>query len=377
MTERLPLSDAAPPAPQLRWIWILSGWTAFGLFNAAQYSISYTVSRGVSLPWWMPLLLHLPAAWTWALATPLILRLGRRFPIERGRWPSSLAVHVACGATLILLTAWGYAWHAGNVLPATAGTRGPLQVFLAWLVPDGLIYSTIIMVSQSLERSQRLRERERTAARLEAELAQAQLRALQMQLQPHFLFNALHTIGSLVRTGDRDNAIRVVAGLGDLLRRLLDGASQPETTLREELAFLRAYLDVEQVRFRDRLQVRLEIADEALDALVPPLILQPLVENAIRHGIAPQRAAGELVVVARRDGSRLLLAVRDDGPGPAAAPRAAGRTGIGLANTRARLARLYGDDFALEVGGLAGRGHEARIAIPFRPASPSGRSSAA
>jgi LytS/YehU family sensor histidine kinase len=353
----------------MRWVWILSGWTAFGLFNAAQLSIS-AAGRGAALPWWMPLVLHLPVAWTWALATPIIAWLGRRFPIERGRRLPHLALHVACAATLIVLTASGYTWHATNLLPATVAARTVAQVFLAWLVPDGLIYVTIVTVGWSLERQRQLQERERAAAQLEAQLARAQLQALQMQLHPHFLFNALHTIGSLVRTGDRANAVRVVTGLGDLLRRLLDGAAQPEMPLRDELAFVRAYLDVEQVRFPERLRARVDAADDVLDALVPPLILQPLVENAIRHGIAPHRAAGDLVVTARRDGAHLVLTVRDDGRGPNGPGNGARPGGgIGLANTRARLERLYGADFVLESRAAAGRGHEARIVVPLRTAT--------
>jgi len=203
------------------------------------------------------------------------------------------------------------------------------------------------------------------ASQLETQLAQADLQALKSQLHPHFLFNALHTIGSLVRTGDRDNAVKVTAGLGDLLRRMLEGASQQEAPLKQELEFIKSYLAIEQIRFQDRLRVDFSIDPEVLDARVPHLILQPLVENAIRHGIAPHLFAGMVSVSAKRlnGGKRLQLAVRDDGPGAGDGDGA--RPGIGLANTRARLGRLYGADFTLEVTNLPQGGMEALVELPF------------
>jgi LytS/YehU family sensor histidine kinase len=221
-----------------------------------------------------------------------------------------------------------------------------------------------------VEHQRRLRERELAASQLETQLVRADLQALKMQLQPHFLFNALHTIGSLVRTGDKDGAIRVVAGLGDLLRRVQDGGSQQEVALDQELEFVRAYLAIERIRFRDRLDVTIDVPDEVRDAVVPHLILQPLVENAIRHGIAQRRDAGRLQVRARQAGERLEVSVRDDGPGlPNGQPPGGG---IGLANARARLERLYGADCELTFGNAAGRGFEVRVSVPLRRAPAAG-----
>jgi LytS/YehU family sensor histidine kinase len=169
-----------------------------------------------------------------------------------------------------------------------------------------------------------------------------------------------------VRTGDRDNAVRVVAGLGDLLRRVLEGAAQQEVPLKQELEFIRNYLDIEQVRFRDRLKVAINVEPDVLDAKVPHLILQPLVENAIRHGIGPHVRAGCLIIGARRLDDRLQLVVRDDGPGIGSGADDAVRPGIGLSNTRARLTRLYGTDYQLDVGNAPEGGLEARIVLPFR-----------
>jgi signal transduction histidine kinase len=367
---QVPSSPRASRSP--RWGLILGVWTAYGLLGAAQEVLSYTLSRGEPLPWTKALLLQMPQAYMWALATPVIVWLGRRFPLALGRWVGSAAIHLTICLVWVFVIDLTFAFHVANVLPP-ANPRPLLaqagRFFVVWVLSDGMLYWTILSVSYAVDHYRRFRERELAAAQLETQLAQADLQALKMQLHPHFLFNALHTIGSLVRTGDRDTAVRVVAGLGDLLRRMLEGAAQQEVPLKQELAFIRGYLDIEQVRFRDRLVVTLEVEPGVLDAKVPYLILQPLVENALRHGIAPHRSAGHLTVLGRRSGERLELVVRDDGPG--VGPGANGeegpaRPGIGLSNTRARLTRLYGDDYALEVGNVPGGGVEARVALPFR-----------
>ncbi|HEY3279993.1 MAG TPA: histidine kinase [Gemmatimonadales bacterium] len=354
--------------PRIRWDLILGVWTAYWLLNTAQQNVLFSMSRGYSLPWWISFLLQYPLAYAWALATPAILWLGRRFPFDKRVWPTSVAVHIAICCAWVFVLDLGYAYHAANVLPVRPMPllERASMFFVSWVLSDGLLYWMVLSVGYAVDHHRRYRERELIASQLETQLAQADLQALKMQLHPHFLFNALHTIGSLVRTGDRDNAVRVVAGLGDLLRRVLDGAAQQEVPLKQELAFIRNYLDIEQVRFHDRLTVAINVDPEVLEARVPHLILQPLVENAIRHGIAPHRAAGRVVVGARRVDDRVQLVVRDDGPGIGNGDTETARPGIGLSNTRARLARLYGDDYELEVGNAPGGGIEARIAVPFR-----------
>jgi two-component system, LytTR family, sensor kinase len=366
-------SAVAAPTPSRRrlppWGVIVAIWTVFGLLLSTQQWVGYTL-RGNPLPWRTLLLVWMPVAYAWAIVTPGILWLGRRFPFERGVWARSAAVHLVACSALVFLLGLGYTWHSARILPTPASDTAPLarvlQLFVAWLFTDGLLYWTVLSVGYVVAHQRRLRERELKASQLETQLVRADLQALKMQLQPHFLFNALHTIGALVRTGDRDTAIRVLAGLGDLLRRVLDGGTRQEVPLEQELEFVRAYLAIEKVRFRDRLVVSIDAPDEVRDAEVPHLILQPLVENAIRHGIAPHLDAGRLEVRARRAGTRLDLTVRDDGPGlpDASAPASAG--GIGLANARARLERLYGADFDLTIGNAAGGGLEARVSLPFR-----------
>jgi LytS/YehU family sensor histidine kinase len=188
-----------------------------------------------------------------------------------------------------------------------------------------------------------------------------------MQLHPHFLFNTLNGIAGLVRDSRNKDAVRMIAGLSDLLRHTLETAGKQEVSLREELEFLELYLDLQQMRFPDRLSVRMEIEPETLDATVPYLVLQPLVENAVRHGIAPRAAPGTVGVRARRDDTLLEIKVFDDGLGLSHPADAGKGTGIGLANTRARLAQLYGEGHRFDVREREGGGVEATVVIPFRP----------
>jgi two-component system LytT family sensor kinase len=369
----LPGTSHSPPR-RTPWRIILVAWAGYGLLIAAQYYVSSSM-RGQPAGWRMALLLQAPQAVLWAMFTPVILWLCRRFPLERGQWPRSIAVHALVSVSFVFLLDILYTWHVSNVIPAWEGMRPfwtrVTTLFVVWIASDGMLYWMVVALQYAAERQRRLRERELSASQLETQLVQADLQALKMQLHPHFLFNALNTIGSLVRTGDRDNAVSVVAGLGDLLRRVLDGASQQEVPLKQELDFVRSYLAIEQARYRDRLKVAISVDDGALDARVPHLILQPLVENAIRHGIGPHLAAGRLTIGVRRIGDRLHLLVRDDGPGIGATNGSGTepRPGIGLSNTRARLQRLYGDDFGLEVCNAVDGGLEARIELPFQLAA--------
>jgi len=365
----IPQEPAAAPAagrrPPIPWLPILGLWTVYGLLNTAQQHTLYLMNRGHNLPWTISLLLQMPLAYAWALATPGILWMGRTFPFRRDRWLRSGVVHLLASLALVFVLDVGYSWHAANVLPISMYRSlfsYGVRMFVSWALADGVLYWLVLAVAAAVESNRRSKEREVAAAQLETQLAQADLHSLKMQLQPHFLFNALNTIGSLVRTGDRDEAVRVVARLGDLLRGLLDGGNRQVVPLREELAFIRNYLEIEEARFRDRLRVTISVDDEVLDALVPHLILQPLVENAVKHGIAARRTAGHLVVTARRINDRLHLLVQDDGPGLGDAPR----TGIGLSNTHARLSRLYGGDYELEMTNAPGGGFQSRIAVPLR-----------
>jgi sensor histidine kinase YesM len=217
-------------------------------------------------------------------------------------------------------------------------------------------------VAHALNYHRLSRERALRTSQLEARLAQAQLQLLKMQLHPHFLFNTLNSISALIHH-DVELADRMVARLGDLLRLALQHFGAEEVPLRQELEFVLSYLEIEQARLGPRLRFQLDVEEGAAEALVPTFLLQPLVENAIRHGVAARPLGGRVEVRARREASRLSLEVRDTGPGPAPGEPA---EGVGLSNTRARLGRLYGEEYQFELAGGPGGGAVVRVVIPFR-----------
>jgi two-component system LytT family sensor kinase len=246
-----------------------------------------------------------------------------------------------------------------------------LFLSLHWYV---LVYWAILGVYQGFDYYRKYREREKRASQLEAQLAQSQLQVLQMQLHPHFLFNTLHSISALLRQ-DIDAADRMIARLGEFLRLTLDNSGHHEVTLQREMEFLKCYLDIEHIRFQDRLTVRYDVAPETLDALVPNLMWQPIVENAIRHGIAPRSDPGCIEIRSRRLGPKLQLQVKDDGPGLPATQGidATMSRGVGLANTRERLRQLYGNNHWFGLCNSLDKGLVVTLEIPFRrPGNESG-----
>jgi LytS/YehU family sensor histidine kinase len=229
---------------------------------------------------------------------------------------------------------------------------------------DTLNYVMCVGVLLALDLRRRLRTQELAGARLQAELAKAELDALRGQLHPHFLFNTLNAISMLVRKGEGDAAVRMITGLGELLRIALATASEQEVPLRQELDFLERYLCLQQLRFPDRLRIEMRIAPETLEARVPSLVLQPLAENAVRHGIAPSIAGGSVEVAAVREGGQLVVRVRDTGVGLTPGSESPG--GVGLRNVRARLQHLYPGEHRFRVSNRVEGGVESLLAIPFR-----------
>jgi LytS/YehU family sensor histidine kinase len=310
--------------------------------------------------------------YVWGGLSPLILLLGRKFPVEGSLWWRGLLLHL--GVAAIFAT-----FHSATTIALTI-TVQPFDVWTektSFLVQfernlrgfflfNFVVYWAILGVGYAFDYRARYRERESVAAQLRAQLAQAQLESLKMQLHPHFLFNTLHTIAGLVRADERAPAVDMIAGLSDLLRRALEGAEEQEVALAEELKFIELYLDIQKVRFSDRLKVRLDIAQDTLDALVPNLMLQPLVENAIRHGISPDETAGVLSLEAYRSDGMLHLKVCDDGPGLETGWRMEDSGGIGLTNTRDRLEHLYGPDQRFDLSNGPKGGMVVSIAIPYR-----------
>jgi two-component system LytT family sensor kinase len=303
----------------------------------------------------------------YALLTPAVFFLARRWPITRPQLLPRLARQVAF--SLLFCAAWA---GAGTLLKALLDPRsmegGAGRQFISWLFitfPFGVaVYLAMVGVEHALHSVEETREQERQVARLSEQLTGARLAALQARLNPHFLFNSLNTIAVLVRDAENAKAARVVEQLSDVLRRTLSQARTSEVTLEEELELVSQYLAVEQARFSDRLRPELDVAPATRLAAVPCFALQQLVENAVRHGIAQRTEAGRVVVRARRDGDMLELTVLDDGAGlPAAAIEAKGH---GLADTRERLRTLYGDRASLTVAAAPLQGTIARLRIPYR-----------
>lgn len=396
------LSPAAGRSARvLGWPTLLALWSVPAAVSALQAYAAYAL-RGEAARTW-PFVAVQAAAWlAWAPLTPVVRRLTARWPVAArapgGAWrlhAGALARHVAAGTGVTVLhaaaTVAGFLAAEQVVGPAT---RGPMPLaaaaagaVMARFLTGLLTYAAVVAAGTAADSLGRLGAEEVRAARMAEQLATARLGALKMQLHPHFLFNTLHAVTVLVRE-DPPAAARMVTRLGDLLRLTLSRAERAEVTLDDELTLVRLYLEIEAVRFADRLVVSYDVADGLRGARVPDLALQPLVENALGHGIAPRRDAGRLTVRARRapraedlprapappDGW-LVLEVEDDGPGPAAAAhvgevqaggaRAPGR-GIGLASTRERLAALHGAArTACVLHPLPGRGCLARLTLPY------------
>ncbi len=349
-----------------------SGWTLAGLFFFSQSETRSFIMQGPGL-WWGTLAHYLTGMYVTALLVPAILWPARRWPIERRIWPSRVGIHLLLSIAFSLLIL-----ALAVVIDSWAGlTRGAPHTFwtayrslLIWDFHAGVsFYWLLVGGDYALRYYRRYQEGEKEtlrlalhAAELERQLASAQLHALKAQLHPHFLFNTLNAIMVLVRRGAAKDAEETLALLGDLLRCALEDIETQEVPLRRELEFLRLYLAIEHVRFRDRLRVEMFIAPETLDAAVPHLALQPIVENAIRHGIGRSSTAGRIAIRAQRVKDLLEIEVRDDGPG--LGPPGGG--GMGLSNVRGRLAQLYGISARLTVENAGGRGVVAALSVPYR-----------
>ena len=305
----------------------------------------------------------------YALLTPFVFRASRRLPLEPPHLSRNILLHV--GGALGMCVAWA---ALGTLLrleifPHTenATAQKLWLTFVSWVLitlPFGVgVYFALVGIQHSFFYFGQARERETQAARLAAQLSEARLSALRMQLNPHFLFNSLNAITVLVRDHNTAAASRTLELLSDLLRQVLRTDETHETTLSDELDFLERYLAIEQVRFSDRLRPHIEIDPAVARAAVPRFLLQPLVENALRHGIARRANAGLVHVSAYREDNQLVLTVRDDGPGLYTSPDTA--SGVGLSNTRARLAALYGGNATLEVGNAEGGGVIATVRLPY------------
>ena len=348
---------------------IAAGWTLvgllFGLRNYANFA-----HAGTSISWSEAFAQSLTQAYVWAVLTPIIVWLSTRFRLERGTLAWRLPLHLVAAIVLGLA-------HLILFLRATSAIPW-VPVYTpaaAEILQNVLVYVVIAGISHGLQIHTEAQEREIRASRLQTQLTEARLGLLQAQLQPHFLFNALHAISELMHE-DVDRAETMIADVSYLLRTSLESAGVQEVRLSQELEFVERYLDVERVRFEDRLAVDINVPADLLGARVPYLALQPLVENALRHAVAKQRGPSRIEIRAQRCGHNLRVEVQDSGPGtdsaagwdaaptPRAGAGAGPGNGVGLSNTRARLRELYGDRQSLELERV-GPGVCARLTVPL------------
>lgn len=341
-------------------------WTLIGLAFASQFNFTQS-RRGYIVTWPFSLQTALADWYVFAVLSIPALWLARRYRLGGAGWKGPLAVHLLASAVFAV------AWVALRVCveQVRLASRVPSFDFgemFQWTLARSfyfnlLVYWIIVGASHAFSFYRQLQDRELRAMELEKLLVQSRLETLQAQLNPHFLFNTLHAISALMHT-DVEAADRMISRLSDLLRMALERTDTQEVPLRREVDFLQKYLEIEQLRFGPRLQVEWDIEPEAWEALVPSLILQPLVENAIRHGLEPRARAGRVVVSARQTGGRLHLEVRDDGVG--LRPERPLQEGIGLSNTRARLQHLYGLAHQFELRNLEGGGLVVALSFPLR-----------
>jgi two-component system, LytTR family, sensor kinase len=345
---------------------LFGAWTAYGALCAWQAHHWYAASK-TPMSWSDSFRFELTYAYLWGAFTPLILWFARRYRFEREKWPRNLAIHVAIVAVLVPVIKVVFDLITE---PTTSAFRDFSWTKLFRSVESNydtgtLLYAVVVLVEHALIYYQRYQSGLIKASQLQTQLIQSQLQALKMQLHPHFLFNTLHTISALVHE-DPEMADRTITRLGELLRLFLANSTIHEAPLREELRILDLYLEIERARFEDRLRVHYDVPAALHEATVPNLVLQPLVENALRHGVGKRAGPGWVSIAAERFGETLVLRITDNGVGFQVDPGKPLHEGMGLAITRGRLESLYGPQQSLVLRNLPTGGVEARITIPFR-----------
>jgi len=349
-------------------LWVLSFacWSIVALLDALGSHAYYLATGGRPPDWRLLLTWSCTNAYAMALLTPAIYWISQRFAFNREHWRSASAVHtLACGGLALAAAALTTLFNA--MLPwAQSQVIGSARAQIAGLfLGDVPRYALIVAISQATSYYRRYHERELATSQLEAQLTEAKLSALKMQLQPHFIFNVLNAIATLSRRDPASSELMTLQ-LAELLRMSLQNIDVQEVPLSQELRFLECYLRIQQIRFADRLSVDVDIDPGLLDAAVPHLVLQPLVENAIRYGISARVAPGRVAVSAREQDGRLALEVRDDGPGLVFDEAGFVREGVGLRNTRARLRQIHGHDFQFTCRNGSSGGCHVLISIPIR-----------
>jgi two-component system, LytTR family, sensor kinase len=355
----------------ISWLWIAAIWFAGGLFDAGQ-TVLMMHAEGGHHPWSPLFGTHLASWLPWALATPLIVGLARRHPINRTTSARTIAIHVAAFAAVsaiaeawsallqILFNPWEHRHWPTFV--ETWSTELFFQAF-TFLIAYALILTVTFVVDARESIARQMTE----TARLNEELSRAQLAALRGQMEPHFMYNTLNSIAGLVREQRGDAAIGMIVGLSEFLRRASEDSHRTLVTLAEEVEYLQRYLDIQKVRFGERLQISVDVPPELLRAQVPNLLLQPLVENAIKHGIDKRVVGGAVRVAGMRRDGHLHLSVYNDAPALLDDWQAA-RTGVGIGNLRTRLQILHGDESGLDLRRADAGGVEVVVTLPFREA---------
>jgi signal transduction histidine kinase len=377
------MTDATTTFLSRRWsrfLALMGLFTVLGLLDAAQVYMHVQRFRGNAIHWEEAIAVGLGDWYLWAAFTPIIFYLARRFPVASAHWLRMVLVHVYFGTVIVLLKIaldmlLNFAVIGKSVMVLPLTPEESLKPNFEYLIPlyrtfifgkiyiYPILYAAMVAASHVIGYYEKYRQRELQSLRLETQLAQAQLEVLRMQLQPHFLFNTLNAIAALMHK-DVKQADRMIARLGELLRATLENTGTQECSLRQELSFLRPYLEIEQARIGPRLQVTIDVPAELWEARLPYLLVQPLVENAIRHGIAPRVGPGRLTIRAVRRDGLLVIEVADNGVGLKDPDTA--REGIGIANTRARLRGLYGDAGTLTLEPGPESGVLATVSLPYR-----------
>jgi two-component system LytT family sensor kinase len=344
------------------WMIVLGGWTLVGLGYFCSQAFAATTGGGAPVSWGRLLLYSLGTAWVWAALTPVTLWLTSNATLEPGGRARSAIVYALTGIGFFFASGV-LEWGVGM---ATGMRSGQFRSALLseCLATRLLAYMAIVTLGHTAHYFGLYRTRQMHASDLEARLARTHLQVLKMQLQPHFLFNTLNAVAELVHT-DPEAADQMITRLGRLLRLSLDNAGHQVVPLRQEIDFLRVYLQIEQVRFQDRLEVVWDVAPDTLDAAVPTLLWQPVLENAIRHGVTPLAGRGRIVIASWREGDELVLEIRDNGAGLPAA--GVPREGVGLRNIRERVDQLYGARAAFRLAPALGGGTAATLRLPFTP----------
>lgn len=361
-----------PRASPIRWRWIAALWCVGGVFEASQAVLIMRFAERRTHAW-LPLFATELATWLpWALATPWVISLARRHPIIRGTTARSLAVHLAAFLAISFVTE---AWSAVlQVLFNPWGNRRPPTFWDTWsitllyqVVLFFIAYALILTITYLVDSRERVARQMTETARLNEELSRSQLAALRSQMEPHFMFNTLNAIAGLVRDRREQAAVDMIVGLSEFLRRSCDDSHRLLVSLAEEVEYMQRYLDIQKMRLGDRLRISVDLPAELSGAQVPSLLLQPLVENAIKHGVAERVSGGSVRVTgARRNGSLHLSVYNDATNLPRGWP--ATGAGTGLANLRTRLRILHGDAAALRLERVGTEGVEVVVVLPFKEA---------